>query len=432
MLQRIKSSYFVEIIFNFIVEKRKLKIVQQNKIIQNILNININYYKLFKGTYFKFLLNGKRQEYDSYNDKIVFEGEYLNNQRNGKGKEFYYSSNIEFEGEYRNGKRNGYGKEYYKNGKLKFEGTYLNGNKWNGKGYDVNSKLVYELENGNGIVKEYYDNNILSFEGNYSNGQKDGKGKEYDFNGKLSFDGEYLNDKRNGNGKEYDHLNEALIYDGVYLSGNRWDGKGYDSDGNEIYELKNGKGIIREYLSPGKLLYEYEYINGEKNGKGKEYNYFNGKLKFEVEYVNNKRNGKCKEYDNDGNLVFEGQYLYDQKFKGREYVQGVLEYEGEYLFEKKWNGKGYDRNGNMIYELKNGSGKVKEYENGKLSFEGKYLNGKKDGEGKEYDYDERTIYEGVFRNGKKWDGIETEYNFNDRCFMKNVYAEGEKITIKKN
>jgi len=33
---------------------------------------------------------------------------------------------IIFEGEYLNGKRNGKGKEYYNNGKLQFEGEYLN------------------------------------------------------------------------------------------------------------------------------------------------------------------------------------------------------------------------------------------------------------------------------------------------------------------
>jgi len=32
-----------------------------------------------------------------------------------------------FEGEYINGQRNGKGKEYYENGKLTFEGEYLNG-----------------------------------------------------------------------------------------------------------------------------------------------------------------------------------------------------------------------------------------------------------------------------------------------------------------
>ena len=36
-------------------------------------------------------------------------------------------------------------------------------------------------------------------------------------------------------------------------------------------------------------------MNGEKNGKGKEF-YFNGKLYFEGEYLNGERKGNGKEY----------------------------------------------------------------------------------------------------------------------------------------
>ena len=53
---------------------------------------------------------------------------------------------------------------------------------------------------------------------------------------------------------------------------------------------------------------------------------------------------------------------YYYKLKGEPYLNGKLEYEGEYLYNKKWNGKGYDENGNIIYELFNGNGKVKEYD----------------------------------------------------------------------
>ena len=38
-----------------------------------------------------------------------------------------------FEGEYLNGVRNGKGKEYCKNGILEFEGEFSNGKRWNGK-----------------------------------------------------------------------------------------------------------------------------------------------------------------------------------------------------------------------------------------------------------------------------------------------------------
>ena len=55
----------------------------------------------------------------------------------------------------------------------------------------------------------------------------------------------------------------------------------------------------------------------------------------------------------------------------------ILEYEGEFVCDKKWNGKGYDEKGNWIYELTNGTGKVKEYQNRYLIFDGEYLEGKK-------------------------------------------------------
>ena len=49
----------------------------------------------------------------------------------------------------------------------------------------------------------------------------------------------------------------------------------------------------------------------------------------------------------------------------------------KYLYDRKLNGKWYDENGNIVYELKNGTEKVIEYneENDKLLFEGEYLNG---------------------------------------------------------
>ena len=55
------------------------------------------------------------------------------------------------------------------------------------------------------------------------------------------------------------------------------------------------------------MIFEGEYLNGSRNGKGKEY--WKGKLRFEGEYLNGLRNGKGKEYNKDGELVFEGGYL---------------------------------------------------------------------------------------------------------------------------
>ena len=62
---------------------------------------------------------------------------------------------------------------------------------------------------------------------------------------------------------------------------------------NIEYEIKDGKGHIKEYGNNGELEFEGEYLNGIRNGKGKEY-VFNGEIKFEGEYLNGERNGKEK------------------------------------------------------------------------------------------------------------------------------------------
>ena len=99
-----------------------------------------------------------------------------------------------FEGEYLNGERNGKGKEYNYDGKLYFEGEYLNGKRWNGKFINENGNIIYELNNTHENAKEYDDGKLI-FEGEYLYGNRNGKGKEY-FDGKLRFEGEYLNGKK--------------------------------------------------------------------------------------------------------------------------------------------------------------------------------------------------------------------------------------------
>ena len=125
MLKNIKSSYFIEIIFSFIEEGTKLKIIKYNKSFQKNFNKSIINYKHYKGRYIIYEKNMIGKEYNGYDDLLLFEGEYLNGQRNGKGKE-YFKGRIIFEGEYLNGKRNGKGKEYWHD-ILLFEGEFKNG-----------------------------------------------------------------------------------------------------------------------------------------------------------------------------------------------------------------------------------------------------------------------------------------------------------------
>ena len=203
-----------------------------------------------------------------------------------------------------------------------FEGEYLNGKKWNG------------------IIKEYYDDsNDIKFDGQYCEGKK--KGKEYNINGHLIFEGEYLDEKN-------------------------WNGTIYNNNGF-LFEIKNGNGKVKEYDEYDKLIFEGEYINGIKNGK--EYN-----KDFIV-------------------LTFEGEYLNGKKWNGK-----INEYRKPKPFHPFICGTGridYD----LLIRKKNIKEKLKEYKD-ILKYEGEYLNGKRNGNGKEYNRNGELIYEGLYLNGK--------------------------------
>ena len=65
----------------------------------------------------------------------------------------------------------------------------------------------------------------------------------------------------------------------------------------------------------GKLIciYDREYLNGKRNGKGNEYDAKTGKMIFEGEYLDVKRRGKGKEYDCWLNtLVSEEEYVNEE------------------------------------------------------------------------------------------------------------------------
>ncbi len=63
--------------------------------------------------------------------------------------------------------RNGKGKEFFYNGKLKFEEDHFYGRKFNGKGYDLEGKEIFEIKYGNGHLKEYNKIGNLLFECKY-------------------------------------------------------------------------------------------------------------------------------------------------------------------------------------------------------------------------------------------------------------------------
>ena len=110
------------------------------------------------------------------------------------------------------------------------------------------------------------------------------------------------------------------------------------------------------------MEYEGEFLNGKRNGKGKEYSY-DGEFIFEGEYLDGKRNGKAKESSKDGIILFEGEYLNDEIWNGKEFYP--------------------QKNGDIVeitYLNGNKSKKAKVYNNnsGKLIFKGEFTLKNKD------------------------------------------------------
>ena len=495
MINNIRAKGILQIIFDLLNDKTKLYIVNYNKSLYKKLEIDLEFLKKTSGKYRKCRLEGKeiRKEYSIEDNILVFEGDYFNGKKHGHGKELYLNGDIKFEGEYLNGRRNGKGKEFDNENKLKFEGNYLHGlrqgfgklydedkiifegeysigKKWNGKIYNNKTGQIYEIKNGYGNVIEYYESQKLELILEYCGGErKKGFVKEYYDDGKtLLFECEYKDGELNGKGKHYDSRGQ-IKFEGEYLKGKRWNGKGYNDKGEEEYELKDGCGEIIQYcrgklkfkgdckdgicvgkeFEKDKVIFEGEYLNGKKHGKGKEYT-LDGKLKYDGEYYNGEKwKGKAWNYYANGELEYEGEYLYGKlngkynyfyrggikKSEGnylngkkcgkiKEYDKnGKLIFEGEILNGIKWNGKGYDDD---IYEIKNGCGIMRNYyNNGEIEFEGEYINGERNGKGKEFNYNGKLKFEGEYKNGKR-NGFGKELYTNGKIDFEGEYLNGEK------
>ena len=200
--------------------------------------------------------------------KEQYEGEYVNDKFEGKGK-YIYDNGEYYIGEWKNGLRNGKGKIYNKNGNIKYEGDFVN-DKAEGNG-------TYIWENGN-----YYI-------GDWKFGLRNGKGKNYYKNNKIMYEGDFFNDKYEGNGKYF--WENGQYYIGEFKNG-----------------LSNGKG--KQYYKNGKIKYDGVWNKDKYEGKGK-YIWKNGEY-FIGEWKNGLKNGKGKYYDKNGKTIIEGEWINDE------------------------------------------------------------------------------------------------------------------------
>ena len=96
------------------------KLIKRDTFLEGIKSID-NYYI---GQWKNGLRHGKGTEYYS-NGKIKYEGDYINDKREGNGK-YIWEDGEYYIGQFKNGLRHGKGTMYYSNGEIKSEGDWIN------------------------------------------------------------------------------------------------------------------------------------------------------------------------------------------------------------------------------------------------------------------------------------------------------------------
>ena len=261
--------------------------------------------------------NGRGKEYDG-NEGLLYDGEWLNGKRIGKGVEYANGKKV-YDGEWKNGVRNGEGTEYTDD--AAWSGVWKNGKK------DGKFSALFN----DGMAEEIWSNGVKM--GSVLT-RKDGVKEVRRMVGRKEVIVEWNDGER------------------TYR---------YAYDGKKIVELVNG----------GKL-YVGDMTKNKDSWWKKHPNHRYSKWLFVP-------NGYGEEYDENGVVAYRGYYYYAFRYgKGKEYVNGVKVFEGEFEYDRK-NGKGmeiygeYQLKGKWKNGVKDGEF-VMNYKNG-LVFKTNYENG---------------------------------------------------------
>lgn len=252
---------------------------ERKNILKNMDTINAKAVYMTKDN----VLGANRYKMTSERSKYLYTGEVKDNYAEGFGiliktSGFNYGA-FEIEGKYYNyiyignfkeGRFSGYGIEF---NEPEDNDYILFGN-------------VCDLENSNEDYSRYYLGwlNYVKYEGMFEKGSKNGLGNGFQT---------YFDFRQKASAVIGEIPIDNVLYDEV-LVGSFKDDK---LSGNcKIYTV-------------GQLEYDGEMRNGTKNGYGCYYN--KGILKYEGEFKNDMKNGIGVLYDDDGNVVYQGEWLND-------------------------------------------------------------------------------------------------------------------------
>jgi len=159
---------------------QQLRQVEQSVLRKNPSKIQLPSF-IIKGKIVNGKLNGKGEILDRYSKSLLYEGNFKDNKKNGKGKEI--DGNVIYEGNFKNDKKDGQGKLSYSHGSgsssLHYSGSWKN-NKMDGKGTEY-----YHLSGKKNKVGP------IRYVGEWKDSKMHGKGKMYNLDGELIYNGDW-------------------------------------------------------------------------------------------------------------------------------------------------------------------------------------------------------------------------------------------------
>ncbi len=341
------------------------------------------------------------------------EGEFLNNQQNGKWVFFYRNGQISTEGEFIEGQKTGEWKAYHESGELLWKAGYVVKEK-------MESGISMKIGGMEGLKTSFFKNGRVWKEEEFHDGLKNGRSQEYFEEGKPKEIAWYKDNEKNGAMNEW-YENGNKKSEGFNVKNERngkW--KFFHNNGQLAVaaDFKTNKpdGQWRFFSREGQLMREGAYKEGKETGLWTFYSYAGGRQMraMELTLMGGMVSGGLNRLYENSVLIGEGvmngipkgifESLKDKKPTGTIETADVPADDEKTGVSYRWTGRwkiprkngawiaffpdGRKKKSEATYMMDKLNGKYQEYhQNGKLKAEGEYLNGKKNGEWKFYNTD---------------------------------------------
>jgi antitoxin component YwqK of YwqJK toxin-antitoxin module len=218
--------------------------------------------------------------------KIVEQGQYLNNKKDGVWHSYYDDGTTKHEITYKNGKAIGPTRFYYDNGLISEEGIW-HIDHWEGnyKFYNKNGRLAYDWNydqagNRTGEQKYYHSNGTLKYSGNWEKGQATGTLKIFDDSGKLITERVYDNNGGFVNNLAVNRTERTNEIAPQQAASQTLAKSNTTFNGTGMHTIYNLKGQIEQkgFFVKGKLFNGEQYVYNADKSVGKIIHYQNGEV----------------------------------------------------------------------------------------------------------------------------------------------------------